>query len=70
MSDATPPRTLAGRVDELEIRAEFQARNVEELDTVVRDFADRVLRLERELADLRGLLETLGRPMRAPTEIE
>jgi len=48
------------RLSELEIRSEFHARTMEELDAVVREFAERVSRLERELKDLRSQLEVLG----------
>jgi uncharacterized coiled-coil protein SlyX len=48
------------RLSELEIRSEFHARTMEELDAVVREFAERVSRLERELKDLRTQLEVLG----------
>lgn len=48
------------RLSELEIRSDFHARTMEELDAVVREFADRVARLERELKDLRNQLEVLG----------
>lgn len=48
------------RLSELEIRSEFHARTMEDLDAVVRDFAERVSRLERELKDLRSQLEVLG----------
>lgn len=66
MSDAEPPREQNGshhvdaRLGELEVRAEFQARTVEDLDGVVREFAERVSRLERELKELRQQLELLG----------
>src|SRR5690606_23754189 len=45
---ATDP-SLEQRVEELEIRAAFQERALEELDEVVRQYADKVARLEREL---------------------
>jgi uncharacterized coiled-coil protein SlyX len=48
------------RLSELEIRSEFHARTMEELDAVVREFAERVSRLERELKELRTQLEVLG----------
>jgi uncharacterized coiled-coil protein SlyX len=48
------------RLSELEMRSEFQARTMEDLDTVVREFAERVSRLERELKDLRAQLELLS----------
>jgi uncharacterized coiled-coil protein SlyX len=60
--DADGPAGLSmrGRIEELEVHAAFQARTIEELDEVVRDFAMRVDRLERELRELRGLLEASG----------
>ncbi len=66
MPDAEPPREQNGsqevdvRLSELEVRAEFQARTVEDLDVVVREFAERVSRLESELRELRQQLELLS----------
>lgn len=66
MSDAEPPPEqgasgeIDGRLGELEVRSEFQARTVEDLDVVVREFAERVSRLEQELKELRDQLEQLG----------
>lgn len=66
MPDAEPPREQNGnqevevRLSELEVRSEFQARTVEDLDVVVREFAERVARLERELKELRDQLEVIG----------
>ncbi|MCX4242125.1 SlyX family protein [Paraliomyxa miuraensis] len=66
MPGAEPPRGEDGsnevhvRLSELEIRSEFHARTVEDLDAVVRDFAERVARLERELKELRSQLQGLG----------
>jgi len=48
------------RLSELEVRAEFQARTVEDLDAIVREFADRVARLENELKELRKQLEVIS----------
>jgi uncharacterized coiled-coil protein SlyX len=48
------------RLSELEIRSEFQARTMDELDAVVREFAERVARLERELKELRSQLEVVS----------
>jgi uncharacterized coiled-coil protein SlyX len=48
------------RLSELELRSEFHARTMEDLDIVVREFAERVARLERELKDLRAQLEALS----------
>lgn len=65
MPSTEPPRHDGGnevhvRLSELEIRSEFHARTMEELDAVVREFAERVSRLERELKDLRSQLVELG----------
>ena len=66
MPGAVPPREqddsdeVHVRLSELEIRSEFHARTMEDLDAVVRDFAERVARLERELKELRMQLESLG----------
>lgn len=48
------------RLNEHERRKEFEARSTDELDVVIREFAERVARLERELKDLRGQLEQLA----------
>lgn len=52
--------TMRGRIEELEVHAAFQARTIEELDQIVREFSERVLRLERELKELRAQLESSG----------
>jgi len=44
------------RLVQLEIRSEFQAKTVDDLDAVVLEFTQRVERLERELAELRAVL--------------
>ncbi len=41
------------------MRSEFQSATVHDLDTVVREFAERVSRLEAELRELRAQLESL-----------
>ncbi|MEM7152947.1 MAG: SlyX family protein [Myxococcota bacterium] len=48
------------RLGELEMQAQFQQRSVEDLDEVVREFAERVTRLETELKELRAQLESLS----------
>lgn len=53
---------LESRVEELEVRSVYQDKNVDELDAVVREFADRVQRLEKEIHELRSRLESLGVP--------
>jgi uncharacterized coiled-coil protein SlyX len=66
MPGTEPPREHDGgsevhvRLSELEFRSEFHARTMDELDAVVREFAERVSRLERELKELRAQLEVLG----------
>lgn len=66
MPSTEPPREHDGgnevhvRLSELEIRSEFHARTMDELDAVVREFAERVARLEHELKELRAQLEVLG----------
>jgi uncharacterized coiled-coil protein SlyX len=50
------PQPLEARIDELEVRTEFNTRAVEDLDDVVREFTHRVERLERELRELRSQL--------------
>ncbi len=51
---------VQARLGALELRSEFHARTMEELDNVVREFAERVSRLERELKELRAQLERLS----------
>ncbi len=53
-------RALEGRIVDLEVRLSFQQQTIEDLDSVVREFASRVEHLEAELHDLRGL--TTGAP--------
>jgi len=48
--------TVEDRLVQLEIRSEFQAKTVDDLDAVVLEFTRRVERLERELAELRAVL--------------
>jgi uncharacterized coiled-coil protein SlyX len=57
---STEGDTMRGRIEELEVHAAFQARTIDELDDVVREFSERVRRLERELRELRGQLEATG----------
>ncbi len=45
---------LGRRIVELEIKASFQDRTLEDLDAVLRQFTERVAALERELSQLRG----------------
>lgn len=59
---------MRGRIEELEVHAAFQARTIEELDDVVREFSERVRRLERELRELRGQLEASGTVASASAE--
>ncbi len=47
-------RALEGRIVDLEVRLSFQQQTIEDLDSVVREFASRVERLEGELRDLRS----------------
>ena len=48
------------KLGELQMQAQFQSRSVEDLDEVVREFAERVTRLESELKELRAQLEALS----------
>lgn len=50
----------AQRMEALEVHAAFQAKTIEELDEVVREFAMRVERLDRELREMRAQLEAAG----------
>jgi len=66
MSDAGPSgerndsQEVDVRLSEIEVRPEVQARTVEDLDEIVREFAERVARLEGELQELREQLEVLS----------
>lgn len=46
---------LEARVVDLEVRLTFQQQTIDDLDAVVRDFAERTRVLERELVELRRL---------------
>lgn len=60
-------RALEGRIVDLEVRLAFQQQTIEDLDSVVREFASRVERLERELRDLRGH-STGAQPIAEPSD--
>lgn len=45
------------RLVDLEIRAAYQDKVIEQLDEVVREFAERVQALERELGELKKSLD-------------
>jgi uncharacterized coiled-coil protein SlyX len=47
---------LTERVTELEIRAAYEIRAIEDLDRVLRDVADRLDRLERAFGELQATL--------------
>ena len=51
-SPSRDPQELERRVIDLEVGIAFQARTIEALDAVVREFAARVEALERRLAEL------------------
>lgn len=51
---------LEERVMELELRSEFQKHETKELDDVLREYAERVERLECELRELRAQLTALA----------
>lgn len=55
------------RIEELEVHAAFQARTIEELELVLREFCTRVERLERELRELRAQLDL---PAAATTRVD
>jgi uncharacterized coiled-coil protein SlyX len=46
------------RLVELEIRIAYQERTLAELDAVVREFAERTAKHERELAELRASVQS------------
>jgi SlyX protein len=54
---------VSDRIVELEVRVAYQEKTIAELDAVVREFAERVLVLERELAELRATVQA------APPEV-
>jgi uncharacterized coiled-coil protein SlyX len=54
--DAMDEASPADRLTELEVRSEFHAKTVEELDQVVREFTERLERLEREVEELKAAL--------------
>ncbi len=56
------------RITELEVRITHQDETISELDQVVREFAERVLRLERALEELKnaGGAGPIGRPDEPP----
>jgi uncharacterized coiled-coil protein SlyX len=59
--DREPASTnLEERVMELELRSEFHNKEIGELDDVLREYALRVEKLERELRDLRAQLTALS----------
>jgi len=60
-------RALEGRVVDLEVRLSFQQQTIEDLDSVIREFASRVERLEGELRELRGL-STGAQPIAEPSD--
>lgn len=60
--EPTPPKSpaeviaaLEARVVDLEVRLTFQQQTLDELDGVVREFAERTRSLERDLIELRRL---------------
>ena len=62
MAEQNPKRAedLEERVMELELRSEFQKGEIDQLDEVLQEYADRVARLERELRVLRQQLTALA----------
>ncbi len=60
-SPSRDPQELERRVIDLEVGIAFQARTIEALDAVVREFAARVEALERRLTEL-----TAGDPSETP----
>ena len=67
--DAENEASTADRITELEVRSEFQARSVEDLDEVIREFTKRLERLEREVEELKAaLLGTVRARSREPSD--
>lgn len=61
MGDQDPKREqLEERVMELELRSEFQKKEIDQLDEVLQEYADRVAKLEMELRRLRRQLSQLS----------
>jgi uncharacterized coiled-coil protein SlyX len=57
---------LEAKIAELEARIAYQDRTIADLDEVVREFADRVAVLERELSELRKTSTTALGPSDEP----
>ncbi len=67
MSDRTPPPDLAAdRLTELEIALAHAERMAEELSDIAREQADRISRLERQLAALAARTDALEDGASAP----
>jgi len=65
-------QALEARLVDLEVRLSFQQQTIEELDLVLREFTDRVQRLEAELREFRSLsadASALAEPSRDDFEI-
>lgn len=62
------PNELAERVTELEVKLAYQDRIIADLDGVVREFAERVERLERTVKSLRETAENSADPVGAADE--
>ena len=54
-----PKPSIEGRVEELELQAAYTQRSVNELDGVVRECADELTELRREVESLRQTLKRL-----------
>lgn len=61
-SNSSPSRELMARLVELEVKVAFQERTIDDLDAVIRGYADRLEQLERELEALRRSLPSLREP--------
>lgn len=66
MSDAPAP-DLADRVTDLEVRLAFLERTLSDLDEVVRETADGIVRVRATLDDLRAQVQAAGQPGEAAT---
>lgn len=55
--------TLAQRIEDQEVRLAFQDRLIRELDALVREFGDRLDKLQRELDQLKQSIRSPETPM-------
>ena len=59
-NNPTPSEQLEARVVDLEVKLAFQDRTIEELDTVVREFTEKMEAMSHELELVRRSLSDMG----------